>query len=64
MSLGRQPNNYLGDFEWHLAVQLEGGTAIDIKSRYRNDVAEIMIEELLKIKAGKMLLHRLSPRRT
>ena len=39
-----------------MTVHLEGGTAIDIKARDPNDVAVIMIEELLKIKAGEMLL--------
>ena len=42
--------------EWHLTKHLEGGTAIDIKARDPNDVAVTMIEELLKIKAGEMLL--------
>ena len=42
--------------EWHLTEHLEGGTAKDIKARDPNDVAEVMIEELLKIKVGEMVL--------
>ena len=41
------------DLSW---INLEGGTSKDIKARDPNDVACIMIDELLKIKAGEMIL--------
>ena len=41
------------DLSW---INLEGGTSKDIKARDPNDVASLMVDELLKIKAGEMIL--------